>query len=76
MKHQFKTYLELIFVLLTAEQTNELLLMNHDLRPTNTKAILEENVSISRNLGHNRDYEWRHWNGSHRGGDKSNQIFP
>ena len=43
-QRQFKTYFELISVLLTAEQTNQLLLKNHDLRPAGSKAIPEANA--------------------------------
>ena len=38
---QFKKYLELISMLLTAEQTNELLLKNHDLMFAGTFAVPE-----------------------------------
>ena len=36
-------------MLLTAEQTNQLLLKNHDLRPAGSKAILEANANENRN---------------------------
>ena len=42
---QFKTYFELLFVLLTVEQANQLLLKNHDLRPAGSKAIPEVNAN-------------------------------
>ena len=48
-QRQFKTYSELISVLLTAEQTNQLLLKNYDLRPTGSKAIPEANANENRN---------------------------
>ena len=38
-QRQFSTYSDLIYVLLTAEQTNELVLKNHDLRPAGSKAL-------------------------------------
>ena len=36
-------------MLLTAEQTNKLLLKNHDLRPAGSKAIPEVNANENRN---------------------------
>ena len=48
-QRQFKTYSELIFVLLTIEQTNQLLLKNYDLKPVGTKVIPETNANENRN---------------------------
>ena len=42
MQHQFKTYSKLIFVLLTVEQTNQLLLKNHDLRSLVLRQFLKQ----------------------------------
>ena len=48
-QRQFKTYSKLIFVLLTTEQTNQLLLKNHDLRSSGAKAIPEANANKNKN---------------------------
>ena len=48
-QRQFKTYSVLLSVLLTIEQTNQLLLKNHDLRPIGAKAITEANANKNRN---------------------------
>ncbi|XP_017982368.1 PREDICTED: uncharacterized protein LOC108663281 [Theobroma cacao] len=60
--YQFKTYSELISVLLTAKQTNELLLKNHDLRPASSKALLEANASFGKSTGrfNGRDHRLVH----------------
>ena len=46
---QFKTYSELISMLLTAEQTNQLLLKNHDLRPVGAESVPKANSIENRN---------------------------
>ena len=60
-------------MLLTVEQTNELLLRNHDLRLAGNKIILETNASLNTNSGHTRGRERRHGRGSRNVGFKSNQ---
>jgi len=72
-QRQFKTYSELISVLLTAEQTNELLLKNHDLRPAGSKAFPEANAGSSKNVGRPRGRERRHWNFFRKGGGRFNR---
>ena len=67
-QRQFKTYSELISVLLTAEQTNQLLLKNHDLRPAGSKAIPEANASENRNTSRFRG----RGRGSRRGSQRGN----
>ena len=49
---QFATYSDLISVLLTAEQTNELLLKNHDLRSADSKALPEAHANSEKIIGH------------------------
>ena len=39
-------------MLLTVEQTNELLLKNHDLRPTGSTTMRESHVSSNKTFGH------------------------
>ena len=72
-QRQFKTYRELIFALLTIEQTNKLFLKNHNLRLAGTRAILEMNVNLSTNSDRNRGCEQRHMHGSCRSESKSSQ---
>ena len=66
-QRQFKTYFELIFMLLTIEQTNQLLLKNHDLRPAGAKAIPEANANENRNTSRFRGRGRRLRCGSQRG---------
>ena len=54
---QFATYFDLIYVLLTVEQTNELLLKNHDLIPAGSKAILEAHANSEKIIGHFKGYK-------------------
>ncbi|KAK3437569.1 hypothetical protein EUGRSUZ_C02227 [Eucalyptus grandis] len=58
-QRQFATYSELISVLLTAEQTNELLLKNHDLRPAGSKALPEAHANFEKNTSHFKGYKRR-----------------
>ncbi|GJS34384.1 hypothetical protein Tco_0532766 [Tanacetum coccineum] len=56
----FKKYHELIFVLLVAEQNNELLMKNHQARPTGSTALPEANATSNvrgRGRGNNRGNE-------------------
>ena len=45
----FKKYSELISCLLVAEQNNELLMKNHEIRPTGSAPFPEVNVSVRNN---------------------------
>ena len=67
-QRQFTTYSELISVLLIAEQTNQLLLKNHDLRPTSAKAIPDVNANENRNTSRFKG----HGRGSRRGSQMDN----
>ncbi|XP_030446994.1 uncharacterized protein LOC115669956 [Syzygium oleosum] len=58
-QRQFATYYELIYVLLTAEQTNELLLKNHDLRSVGSKVLPEAHANSEKNTGHFKGYKLR-----------------
>ena len=58
-QRQFATYLDLIYVLFTAKQTNELLLKNHDLRPAGSKALPEANANSEKIIGHFKGYKRR-----------------
>ena len=49
-QRNFTKYSELISVLLIVEKTNELLLKNHDLRPTGFTATLEAHVNSNKSL--------------------------
>ena len=51
-------------MLMTAKQTNELLLKNNDLKPASTSTFPEENASLSKTLGRSRGHEVRHMRGS------------
>ena len=51
-QRQFATYSDLISVLLTVEQTNELLLKNHDVRPAGSKALPEAHANSKKIIGH------------------------
>ncbi|XP_012854500.1 PREDICTED: uncharacterized protein LOC105974002 [Erythranthe guttata] len=69
-QRQFKTYSELISVLLTAEKTNELLLKNHDLRPCGSQAVPEAHANQNRNMGRFRGRGRKFWRGARRGGGR------
>ncbi|XP_059658512.1 uncharacterized protein LOC132304815 [Cornus florida] len=72
-ERRFKKYSELISCLLVAEQNNELLLRNHQSRPTGSTPIPETYVALSRGRGrergrgrggrnsHNNEYGRGHW---------------
>ena len=53
-EHRFAKYYELISCLLVAEQNNELLLQNHQSRPTSSASILKVNVASSSGRGRSR----------------------
>ena len=53
-ERRFTEYSQLISCLLVAEQNNELLMKNHQSRPTGSEAFLEVNAISSQNYGHGR----------------------
>ena len=57
-------------MLLIVEQTNELLLKNHDLRSTGAKAILEANANENKNNSRFRCRRRESRYGSQRGSDR------
>ena len=63
----------LIYVLLTAEKTNELLLKNHDLRPAGSKALPEAHANSKKIIGHLKGYKRRQEYNPRRGGRKFNR---
>ena len=71
---QFSTYSDLISVLLTAEQINELLLKNHDLEPAGSKALLEAHANSEKIIGHFKGYKRRQEYNPRRGGRKFNRL--
>ena len=72
-QRQFSTYSDLISVLLTAEQTNGLLLKNHDLRPASSKALPEAHANSEKVIGHFKGYKRRQEYNPRRGGIKFNR---
>ena len=69
-QRQFSTYSDLISMFLTAEQTNELLLKNHDLRPAGSKALPEAHANSEKIIGHFKGYKHRKEYNPRRGGRK------
>ncbi|KAI3443797.1 hypothetical protein Pfo_000462 [Paulownia fortunei] len=63
----FKKYFELISCLLVVEQNNELLMKNHQSRPTGSKSFPEVNAAIINNFGHSRYRESGRGRGHSRG---------
>ena len=53
-ERRFTEYSQLISCLLVAEQNNELLMKNHQSRPTRSEVFLEVNAISSQNHGHGR----------------------
>ena len=51
-EHNFTKYSELISCFLVAEQNNELLLKNHQSRPTGFMSLPEANATYVQTLGH------------------------
>ena len=51
---KFTKDLELIFVLLTAKQTNELLLKHHDLRPTRSTIVPKAHAGSNKSFKHSK----------------------
>ncbi|XP_062119375.1 uncharacterized protein LOC133833133 [Humulus lupulus] len=91
-ERNFKKYSELISYLLVAEQNNELLMKNHESRPTGCVPLPEANATISdnssrgRGCGHNQSHGCGHgYNQScdrgrnnvwHRNGQNNNSYTP
>ncbi|KAM6548217.1 hypothetical protein CsatB_019893 [Cannabis sativa] len=69
-ERNFKKYSELISCLLVAEQNNELLMKNHESRPTGSAPFPEVNATIADNHNHSRS---RDHNRSNRRGRYHNQ---
>ncbi|GKD56618.1 uncharacterized protein Tco_1290005, partial [Tanacetum coccineum] len=69
----FKKYCDLISCLLVAEQNNELLMKNHETRPTGTAPFPEANVATlnNQNRGRGRGRGFDHGCGSRRGRGRS-----
>ena len=67
----FTKYLELISVLLIVKQINELLLKNHELRPTRFIAVPEEHANPNRSFGHSRGRRCKQGRGFWRDDDRS-----
>ena len=72
-QRQFSTYSDLISVLLTADQTNELLLKNHDLRPAGSKALSEGHANSKKIIGHFKGCKRRQEYNPRMGGRKFNR---
>ncbi|KAI3462508.1 hypothetical protein Pfo_019171 [Paulownia fortunei] len=67
-KRGFKKYFELISCILVVEQNNELLMKNHQSRPTGSMIFPEVNAAIVNNFGHSR------YRGSGRGHGHSSTV--
>ncbi|XP_062099926.1 uncharacterized protein LOC133805788 [Humulus lupulus] len=63
----FERYSELISCLLVAEQNNELLMKNHESRPTGSAPFHEVNAITSDNRGRGHDHNQSHSRGHGRG---------
>jgi len=59
-------------VLLTTEQTNELPLKNHDLRPAGSKTLAEAHTNSEKNTCHFKGYKHRQEHNPRRDGKKFN----
>ena len=66
-ERRFAKYSELISYLLVVEQKNELLLQNHQSRPTDSASIPELNVALSSGRGSSRGRGRGRGNGRWRG---------
>ncbi|XP_027174605.1 uncharacterized protein LOC113774248 [Coffea eugenioides] len=71
----FKKYSELIACLLLAEQNNELLLKNHESRPTGTSPFPEANATQFQNSGRGRGCGRRSSRGGGRGHRRDRNRF-
>nr|XP_027071426.1 uncharacterized protein LOC113696224 [Coffea arabica] len=71
----FKKYSELIACLLLAEQNNELLLKNHESRPTGASPFLEANGTQFQNSGRGRGRGRRGGRGRSRGRGRDRSRF-
>ena len=63
-ERRFTEYSQLISCLLVAEQNNELLMKNHQSRPTGSEAFPEVNAISSQNHGRGRERNSRQYNNS------------
>ena len=63
----FTKYLELISVLLIVEKTNELLLKNHDLRPSRSIVVFESHAGSYRSFGSSKGRGCKQGKGFQRG---------
>ncbi|PIN12610.1 hypothetical protein CDL12_14783 [Handroanthus impetiginosus] len=77
----FKKYAELISCLLVAEQNNELLMKNHEARPTGSAPFLEVNATVfnkpggGRNHGHNNALGHGRGRGGSHGRGRNNYHY-
>ena len=67
-EQRFTKYCELISCLLVAEQNNELLMRNHQSRPTGIEPFPEVNAISSQNCGRGRGHGGGGGGGGHGGG--------
>ena len=74
-ERRFAKYSELISYIIVAEQNNELLLQNHQSRPTGSASILEVNVASSSGRGHSRDRGRGRGSGYWRGRDRGQNNY-
>ena len=71
----FKKYSELILSLLMAEKNNELLIKNHQSRPTSSAAFSKANVAFSKNYGREYNHSRGHGRGCGHGRGRSRSDF-
>ncbi|KAL5743334.1 hypothetical protein ACOSP7_002212 [Xanthoceras sorbifolium] len=76
-ERRFQKYSELISCLLVAEQNNELLMKNHELRPTGSSTFPEVNANRYKSNGRGRGHGRGHgqWNGSRGRGYSSRGSY-
>ena len=72
-ERKFKKYYELS-CLLVAEQNNELLMKNHQSRPTGTEPFPEVNVISSQTKGRGRSHGWGRGQGRGRGRGRNSRY--
>ncbi|PIN21178.1 hypothetical protein CDL12_06119 [Handroanthus impetiginosus] len=71
----FKKYSELISCLLVAEQNNELLMRNHEIRPTGSTPFPEVNAMLYNNFERGNKHGRNHGHGRGRGRGRNNYRF-
>ncbi|PIN04690.1 hypothetical protein CDL12_22774 [Handroanthus impetiginosus] len=71
----FKKYFELISCLLVAEQNNELLMRNHEIRPTGSAPFPEVNAMLYNNFERGNKHGRNHGHGRGRGRGRNNYRF-